>query len=168
MTSYIGEIGLDRRPEHRASWPQQVEVFERVLLLVRSSGQHKVLSLHSTKAVADVVSRLAPCGNCSSVLHWFTGTKQELQLSVDAGCWFRSTLRCFAPRLERSASLRCPAIVSCPRATDPSLRLVVDARAPTDVDQVIHGLAHLWQESPADVERCLEQNLMQLVSQLSR
>ncbi len=85
---YVGEIGLDGSPDYRASLSQQIFVFEAILDIVNRAGG-RTMSVHSRSAVSAVLSVLKkfPSAGCF-VLHWFTGTHEELKEAIAAGAWF--------------------------------------------------------------------------------
>lgn len=87
-TEYVGEIGLDGSQSNGAYWSDQVRVFAHILRSTARAGGRK-LSLHSRGAAADVVRLVGKhCDPTQAILHWFTGTKDELTAAVDAGFWF--------------------------------------------------------------------------------
>ncbi len=85
---YVGEIGLDGAPEHRASWTVQLAVFEHILKSCASAGG-RVMTIHSRRAAGLVLNLLeSNPGAGTPILHWFSGTKKNLQRAIDLGCWF--------------------------------------------------------------------------------
>jgi TatD DNase family protein len=86
----IGEIGLDGRPQNRDSLPAQRDLLRNILQL-SVSGPTRVFSFHSTRAVSEVldaIERHVGVSRHVTILHWFTGTKKELQRGADLGCYF--------------------------------------------------------------------------------
>src|SRR5689334_3659542 len=80
---FIGEVGLDASPPYYGSYPEQKEIFERVLRLCAEHG-NKILSVHSVRATRDVltfIEKLLPAERSRVVLHWFGGTKVEGKLA---------------------------------------------------------------------------------------
>lgn len=85
---FVGEIGLDGGPEHKNSWDKQVTVFRKALELAETAGG-KVLSIHSRRAAEPVITELLKGnGNNTPILHWFSGSKKQLNAAIEAGCWF--------------------------------------------------------------------------------
>jgi TatD DNase family protein len=89
-TAYVGEIGLDGSPPHRESLPIQRRVFGAILDEAARLGG-KILTIHSRRAAAEVIDQIgqrAAPGHVISILHWFSGTENELLAGVAAGCMF--------------------------------------------------------------------------------
>lgn len=87
-TRYVGEIGIDGSPPHRASIETQKSVFDRILAAC-SAGGGRVMSIHSrgaATAVLDGIERAPAAG--VPILHWFSGTPRELERADVLGCWF--------------------------------------------------------------------------------
>jgi len=87
-TKYIGEVGLDGSSELKQHFPAQMRAFEHILASASKMGG-KIFSIHSRKAenlVLDTLARFPEAG--IHVLHWFSGTKKQLQRAIDMGCWF--------------------------------------------------------------------------------
>lgn len=84
----IGEIGMDGSPQYKSTWQLQRKVFSTTLQECSRIGG-RILSVHSRRAVSavlDDVERFAR--NCVVVLHWFSGTKMQVEKAVSLGCYF--------------------------------------------------------------------------------
>ena len=87
-TRYVGEIGLDGSRPHQASLDLQSEVFDLILSACESAGG-RVMTIHSREATSLVLDHLQAHPSAGlPVLHWFSGTANELQRAIDMGCWF--------------------------------------------------------------------------------
>lgn len=92
-TRFIGEVGLDLTPRRLAAVPAQTQiaVLEQILGLVgqaaRRSDEPYVLSLHAVRSVGAVLDTLERVGprNVVPVVHWFSGTSDELTRLVRLG-----------------------------------------------------------------------------------
>ena len=89
---FIGEIGLDFLEKHasKSSWEPQVTAFVRICAAAGASGD-KVLSIHSVRATATVLSVLKETGcleSCICILHWFSDSANLLWDAIDSGCYF--------------------------------------------------------------------------------
>lgn len=89
-TSFVGEVGLDGSPEHKASFDLQRRIYEGILDEAQTQGG-KVISTHSRRAAGEVIelinTRTTP-DRVLNILHWFSGSRTELLAGVGAGCMF--------------------------------------------------------------------------------
>lgn len=98
---YLGEVGLDGSPPHRASIGKQVKVFDRILHECEKLGG-RILTIHSRGApdlVLDAIERYPRAG--LPILHWFSGSVKQLERAASLGCWFS-----VGPAMMRSAKGR--------------------------------------------------------------
>jgi TatD DNase family protein len=81
----VGEIGLDKTYDERgiSSYDAQKKVFGAMLGLAETSG--KPVSIHSRKALDDVLQILTSYRLKGVLLHWFAGSKKQLAQAVDTG-----------------------------------------------------------------------------------
>ena len=96
QTPYIGEIGLDFSSRYCVDGLQdlQVKAFtkicKRAAELSRNS-QPRVLSMHTVRsvdAVLDILEQTEAAQECVPIIHWFSGSSEELQRAIKLGCWF--------------------------------------------------------------------------------
>jgi TatD DNase family protein len=88
QSRYVGEIGLDGGPELKATWDTQRQVFDEILRMCGSAGG-RIMTIHSRRAAGPVLEALASRADAGiAVLHWFSGSRRELQRAIDQGCWF--------------------------------------------------------------------------------
>lgn len=164
QTRYVGEVGLDGRPELTPHQADQKFVFEHVLGSCAKAGG-RILSIHSRRAAGAVLDAIAAnptAGRC--ILHWFSGSKEELRRAVDLGCWFS-----VGPTMLNSKRGQCLA------AMMPMDRLLTETDAPFaslgnrvlmpwDVSQAEGQLAQLWRIPVLETQQRLRQNLSALVT----
>lgn len=87
-TRFIGEIGLDGSARFKHSLPLQERIFTNVVAECQSQGG-RVMSIHSRGAESRLLEILEAHPNAGiPVLHWFSGSRRELQRAVELGCWF--------------------------------------------------------------------------------
>ena len=87
---YIGEIGLDGSNEYLITLEKQKHYFEKILATI-SQYNDKILSIHSLKAVDDILNEIEKYSLKSKnkyILHWFTGTLKQSQKAVNLDCYF--------------------------------------------------------------------------------
>jgi TatD DNase family protein len=79
----IGEIGLDGT--YDVPYDRQKHVFSTMLALAESAG--KPVSIHSRKALDDILDILPSYKLKGTLLHWFAGSKKQLARSMDMGLY---------------------------------------------------------------------------------
>jgi len=90
MSRFVGEVGLDGRPQFRKSWQLQAEVFVRALSAAERYGG-RVVSIHSRRAAGEVVrciERNTTSENVLAILHWFSGSVTVGCKATELGCYF--------------------------------------------------------------------------------
>lgn len=109
--AFVGEVGLDFSGPYVSTAPVQQRVFEQVVQASVEAGI-KALSIHavrSVSAVLDILERTGACHSCSCVLHWFSGTSDELARARALGCWFSVGERMMAGKRGRAYVCAMPA-----------------------------------------------------------
>lgn len=163
-TRYVGEIGLDGSSPHRSSLSVQRKVFETVLQACELAGG-RIMTIHSRGAASLVLDYLETYEKAGlPVLHWFSGTRAELDRAVELGCWFSvgpAMLR--GEKGRRLASLM-PLDRILTETDGPLARLKNSPLMPWNVDVAEKGLGTLWELDHNTVRRQLNQNLRNLAS----
>lgn len=108
QADFIGEVGLDfgRRCEGAAE--VQRAAFGRVL----SACGGKVVSLHAVKAadeVLDALERYGALAENACILHWFSGSSDQLKRAANLGCYFSVSARMLASKRGREYAKALPA-----------------------------------------------------------
>jgi len=81
VISGIGEIGLD--PTYDNTNTRQVHVFESLLSIAEKFN--KPVSIHSRKSLDNVFEIMTSYNTKHALLHWFDGSKKQLQKAMDMG-----------------------------------------------------------------------------------
>ena len=105
QTRFIGEIGLDFAPRHIKTASAQIEVFSHILDAAKACGGDKVLSIHavrSTDTVLDMLEARGLCKNNICILHWFSGSSEDLTRALHLGCYFSVSTRMLESKRGRS------------------------------------------------------------------
>ena len=95
-TPYLGEIGLDFSSRYCVDGLQELQVKAFTQICARAAelscnGQPRVLSMHTVRsvdAVLDILEQTGAAQACIPIIHWFSGSSDELQKAIKLGCWF--------------------------------------------------------------------------------
>lgn len=83
-TSFVSEVGLDGRS--KIPIEVQERVFNSILHIVQRSP--RIVSIHSSGAVEQVLDALSRVPVKGAVLHWWRGNTSQTQRAIDLGCYF--------------------------------------------------------------------------------
>ena len=161
---YIGEIGLDGSESYKGSFSVQQQVLAKALTACAVHGG-RIISLHSRRAAREVLDAIEKHPGCGTpVLHWFSGSLNDLKRAIQLGCWFS-----VGPAMLRSArGSRLAAAMPRDRLlteTDgPFTKTGTGPLMPWNVNQAERELARLWECSQKIVNSTLTANLRRLVA----
>lgn len=163
-TRYIGEVGLDGSPEFKPHWREQTRVLDHVLTSSARAGG-RIISIHSRRAATHVLNALAQHPEAGiPVMHWFSGTKAELERAITMGCWFS-----VGPAM--AVSKRGQALISAmPKdrlltETDgPFAAIDTQPLAPGEVRIAQEFLASCWKTEPDEVANVVADNFRRLMA----
>jgi TatD DNase family protein len=163
-TRYVGEIGLDGTPALKRFWADQVYVFEHILAACETAGG-KIISIHSKRAATEVLDRLEAFKNVGiPVLHWYSGTQNELNRAIDLGCWFSIGPAMLAGDKGRALASRLPRERILTETDAPFAMVAGRALYPWDAKLAVNSMASMWGAEERDVEDTLRDNLRRLTS----
>ncbi|MBY0587159.1 TatD family hydrolase [bacterium] len=158
----IGEVGLDYSspdPRIRAS---QRTVFSGIL---ESCAAHpnKVLSIHSRRAVSDVLSALGPRFPGIPILHWFTGSMRELERAIEIGCHFSINAPMLRSRSGFALVQRMPSSRIVTETDGPFAKTTGRGAVPQDVAHLVIELARFWDLAENEVRRLILENFSRIL-----
>ena len=111
----VGEVGLDFGDAHSSSSGNELQVraLERICAAAAADSALRphVLSVHAVRsagAALDVLGRSGALRSCRCVMHWFSGTSDDLGRAVHAGCWFSVGERMLSTRRGREYARQLP------------------------------------------------------------
>lgn len=102
-TNFVGEVGLDFSKRRTGTHDAQLTAFRHIAKQCADAGD-KVLSLHCVKAYDDMLRILEETDcleACTCIFHWFSGSSQQLQWTIKAGCFFSVGQRMLASKRGR-------------------------------------------------------------------
>lgn len=160
---FVGEVGLDFGRDRAATRDAQAAAFERVARACASGG--KVLSVHAVQAAGEalnVLERVGALAGNACIFHWFSGTSDELQRAVRAGCFFSINPRMLAAKRGRAYVQAVPAE-----------RLLLETDAPSQAGEHYDAPAEAARlaamlEALADLRRTPRDDLAARIARTSR
>jgi len=158
FTKGVGEIGLDGSPKFKEHFEIQKRIFEAVVSCSARLGG-RVLSIHSRRAVLEVLAELQRHPNFGiAVLHWFSGTLQELKAATNQGCWFSIGPAMFSSANGRRLAAAMQRNQVLPESDGPFAKVNGKVVMPWSVRQTAESLSDVWQLSAGESAEILEQN----------
>lgn len=101
---FVGEVGLDAAASRQATFDNQLLAFEVIMEACAQEGG-KVISIHCVRAydqLFDIFRRTGVTSSCTCILHWFSGTHDDLLKAIQMGCWFSVGQRMLGTKRGRS------------------------------------------------------------------
>ena len=163
QTRYVGEIGLDYVTTDPANRRAQKDAFSRILERCASYGD-KILSVHSRRSAADVISAIGDRFPGRVILHWFSGSRRELERALAFGFYFS-----VGPAMVRSRNGQV-LLAGMPKdrvltETDgPFVQTDGRPARPTDIAQVVREISGIWGQSAAETKAAISRNFSSLLS----
>ena len=109
-TRFVGEVGLDFAPRREGTFETQLDAFERIVNACCAQNG-KVISIHAVRsatAVLDVLERHRTTRSNACILHWFSGSSQELARARELGCHFSVNPNMLATKRGRAYAQQIP------------------------------------------------------------
>jgi TatD DNase family protein len=149
----IGEVGLDRKS---AVEPQTAALD---LILRVCANQPVLLSLHSTGRTSHLLDTLSQRPHPGAILHWFNGTRNEIQRAAAMGCYFSVNAAMSDERLAWIPQERL-----LPETDFPSSRRTTQAHRPGDIDFLEQRLSRLTDQPATAVREMWYRNFAELAN----
>lgn len=166
QAKYVGEIGLDGSKEYAQYKDIQTKVFNHILNTVEKSGG-RIMSIHSRGAVDLVLDCLANHqGAGIPILHWFTGTKNQLKRAISMGCWFSVGPAMLVTEKGKSLVKEIPKNRILTETDGPFARLNRKSLMPWDVQEAIIQLSEIWNTGLDCTDNYLASNLKTMLNKI--
>lgn len=165
-TRYVGEIGLDGSPAHRQHADVQLKVFERILESSKDNGGH-IYTIHS-RGAADAVLASIQKYKCAptAVLHWFSGSSDQLKAAIALGCWFSVGPAMLRSEKGRALASQMPKDRVLTETDGPFTRSGGRPLTPADANLAAIQLATLWSIGEAEASVRIKRNLQELLARV--
>ena len=141
--AFVGEIGLDYQTNDESLRERQRSVFTSILERCADTAP-KVITVHSRRASADVLSIVGEQYPATVILHWFSGGLKEVDTAIERGLYFSVN-----PAMVRSkkgqtliARMRRDRVLT--ETDGPFVTVGKRPARPVDVTPVVGHLADVW------------------------
>jgi Tat protein secretion system quality control protein TatD with DNase activity len=123
----------------------------------------KVLTVHSRRAAPDVIALLSGI-KARVILHWFTGSRRELENAAGRGFFFSVNSAMLRSEKGRALIVRMPRERVLTETDGPFIRDGDHPATPPTVRTTIGSLAKLWHAKPEDVQASVLGNLRYILT----
>jgi TatD DNase family protein len=162
QSRYVGEIGLDGGPELKNTWNVQRRVFDEILRMCSAAGG-RIMTIHSRRAAGPVLDSLSSMDDAGvAVLHWFSGSRRELQRAIDQGCWFSVGPAMLIGEKGRAMTAIMPPDRVLTESDGPFAQIDGRPLNPWDAATAEGTLASIWSVNEEEVKQQLAANLRRL------
>lgn len=147
-TKYVGEIGLDYSTSKGKIKSRQRQVFEQILKFC-SSGDQKVLTVHSRNAERDVVAMIGNNYHSNVILHWYSGNLTTLRKAVEYGFYFSFNYRMLNTKKGQKILSKVPKDKILTESDGPFVEIGSESATPNNIHKTVKLLAcHLNKSFP--------------------
>jgi TatD DNase family protein len=143
QTKFVGEIGLDYVTNDQSLRNQQREVFEAILRCCSDAGG-RILTIHSRRSASDVIAALSATSKNIPILHWFSGSKRELDRANAIGSYFSVNPSMLSSKTGLTLLAGMPRDHVLTETDGPFVRLRGQACGPGDTISAARQLAAAW------------------------
>lgn len=156
---YVGEIGIDGSPDHKVHLDIQKKVFSHILSSCNRGGGY-IMSMHSRGAVTVLLEELQKHPNAGTpVMHWFSGSKTELEKAIRIGCWFSVGPSMLSSKKGIDIVSRIPKDRILTESDGPFAKLNGEVLMPWDAEKANDYLVNIWGSSLQETNSRLNENL---------
>ncbi|OWY71556.1 hypothetical protein B7486_07665 [cyanobacterium TDX16] len=161
QTNYVGEVGLDYVSPDKQNRERQRQVFAAIVEQCARLG-NKVLTIHSRRAAADVISTIGPNFHGKAILHWYSGSLRDLERAVEYGFYFSVNPAMTLSQNGNKIISAMPPERVLTETDGPFVKLEARPATPVDTSTVILALASTWRAEPEEAKSIVLNNFRSL------
>ena len=160
----LGEIGLDGTTRNIGNLQLQNKIFQAILVEAEKCGG-RILSIHSRGAEEMVLQNLVKYSNNSrAILHWFSGTIDELKNAISLGCFFSVGPAALLSRHGKELAANIPIDRILPESDGPFAQCNEKCVFPWEVSQFYQFYANTYQISQEQLSSQIDENFNMLMA----
>lgn len=145
--SFVGEVGLDYQTNDEELREQQRSVFAAILQRCADTTP-KVITVHSRRSSADVISIVGADYPATVILHWFSGGLKEVDTAIERGLYFSINPAMVRSKKGQALIARMQRDRVLTETDGPFVAVGRQPAEPPDVASVLNHLANVWNCSP--------------------
>lgn len=157
-TRYVGEVGLDYSTNDAALRTRQRAVFDKILERC-AAFRDKTITVHSRRASSDTIDAIGERFPGKVILHWFTGTRREVERAARLGLYFSINPAMVTSQKGRELVDAMPRDRVLTESDGPFVKLGPQPADPTSAPIVLNYLARTWRLEVEQVARAVFANL---------
>lgn len=168
-TRFIGEIGLDFSEKRLAVASQalQENIFKQLVQQVvnksKNSRESYILSIHAVRSVTAVLDILEEYHvlqqNIIPIIHWFSGTSEELTRLIKMGCYLSINPRMLTTKKGRAYVTQVPAERLLLETDWPSTQITLES----DLQTLISALKTTLPQLVEDLSALREEEMLEVI-----
>jgi len=160
----LGEIGLDGTTRNICNLQLQNKIFQAILIEAEKCGG-RILSIHSRGAEEMVLQNLVKYSNHSrTILHWFSGTEDELKTAISLGCFFSVGPAALLSRRGKKLAANIPIDRILPESDGPFAQCNGKCVFPWEVSLFYQFYANTYQISQEQLSSQIDENFNMLMA----
>lgn len=161
-SKYIGEVGIDGSRRYFKSLDKQEYIFEYTIKECQNAGG-RIISIHSRGAVFKVLSilRKYPDNGCP-ILHWFSGSIEELNESIKMNCFFSVNPVMIKSKKGKDLVSRMPPKLILPESDGPFTTQNGNPIMPWQAMDICRNLSTIWDIPITDTREQILLNFAEL------
>lgn len=161
--AFVGEVGLDYSFGDAENHRRQRQVFAQILASCAGDAG-KVLTVHSRRALDDVISMVAEALPGTVIMHWFSGNFRQLERAAEEGSYFSVNPAMIRSKRGRDLVARMDPTRVLTETDGPFIKFGDHPAMPWDVRVVVQHLASVWQCTRDEAEEHVYANYLSAVS----
>lgn len=163
QTRYVGEVGLDHTTTDESIRLYQRNTFVQILDRCSVYG-NKVLTVHSRRAAGQVISLVGKNYPGKVILHWFSGSKKELQQAINFDLYFSVNSAMLSSQKGQSLIAEMPPDRILTESDGPFVSIAKTPASPLHINKVLENLAACWQLSVEETSTKIITNFRNLLA----
>lgn len=167
-SNFIGEIGIDGSSRYSKTIEKQEQVFDSAIRECEKAGG-RIISIHSRGATSKILSIIRKYPGCGTpILHWFSGSVNELKEAIDMNCLFSVNPLMLRSKKGTDLVSRIPPDLVLPESDGPFAKMYGKSIMPWEAIQISSSLTTIWGCSSEKVEETFKKNLEFIIKSIAR